>query len=214
MDLDGRRAQHQAHGLAEGEVDPDPFVQFDRWFDDVLDAGLHEPEAMIVSTATAAGAPSSRYVLLRGRSAEGFVFFTNYDSQKGRELTENPAVSVCFPWHVLGRQVRIDGTARPTTAAESDRYFASRARGSQIGAWASPQSSVLSGRDELEARVAEVEARFDGIEVPRPENWGGYLVIPEEFEFWQGRPSRLHDRLRYRRSPAPAGGWRIDRLSP
>src|SRR4051812_48628824 len=160
MDLDALRAQFQAHGLAEHEVDADPGVQFGRWFTEVREAGIHEPEAMVLSTATADGTPSSRHVLLRGWSPDALSFFTNYDSQKGREIEENPSIAVCFPWNILGRQVRMAGRAERTSTEASDEYFATRPRGAQIGAWASPQSTALADRAELEARVGEIEARF------------------------------------------------------
>jgi pyridoxamine 5'-phosphate oxidase len=214
MDLDALRAQLQSHGLAEDEVDPDPGVQFGRWFAEARDAGVHEPEAMIVSTATEAGEPSSRHVLVRDWSGGALSFFTNYESQKGHEIAENPAVAVCFPWNILSRQVRVAGRAERTSAQVSDDYFATRPRGSQIGAWASAQSSVLADRGQLEARVAEVEGRFDGLDVPRPPHWGGYRIVAAEWEFWQGRPSRLHDRIRYRRDPVASDRWIIERLSP
>ena len=214
MDLDALRAQLQAHGLAEHEVDADPGPQFTRWFAEVREAGIHEPEAMVLSTATAAGVPASRHVLVRDWSDGALSFFTNYDSQKGHEIEENPSVAVCFPWNIVGRQVRMVGRAERTSAQVSDDYFVTRPRGAQIGAWASAQSSVLADRAELEARVAEVEARFDGLDIPRPPNWGGYRILADEWEFWQGRPSRLHDRIRYRRDPGGSGGWIIERLSP
>jgi pyridoxamine 5'-phosphate oxidase len=212
MDLDALRADLQAHGLAEHEVDADPGVQFGRWFTEAREAGIHEPEAMVLSTVAAGGAPSSRHVLLRGWSDDALSFFTNYDSQKGLEIEENPLVAVCFPWNILGRQVRMAGRAERTSTQVSDDYFATRPRGAQIGAWASPQSTVLADRAELEARVAEVEARFEGVEVPRPPNWGGYRIIADEWEFWQGRPSRLHDRILYTRQAD--GAWRRERLQP
>ena len=214
MDLDELRLQLQTHGLAEDEIDPDPFVQLERWLTEAREAGVHEPEAMVVSTVGTAGVPSSRHVLVRDWANGGLSFFTNYESQKGHELTENPVASVCFPWNVLGRQVRAVGSVERTSAEVSDEYFAARPRGSQIGAWASAQSTVLSSRDELDARVAEVEARFEGIDVARPPHWGGYRVVLDEVEFWQGRPSRLHDRFRYRRDPGRPSGWIVERLFP
>ena len=212
-DLDVLRTELQERGLRRTELTDDPFEQFRRWFDFAAEVGLHEPEAMIVSSVGDGGMPSSRHVLLRGLD-HGFVFFTNYTSHKGRELDARPVAAICFPWNLLARQVRIEGTVERVTAAESDEYFATRPRGSQIGAWASDQSEVLGGRDELEARWAEAEARFAGSDVPRPPHWGGFRVLPRRVEFWQGRPSRLHDRFRYTAEPGDASGWRIDRLSP
>ena len=202
--------------MSESELHADPFVQFHQWFDLCAAEGLHEPEAMIVSSVDDGGRPSSRHVLLRGVD-HGFVFFTNYESQKGVELTANPRAAICFPWNLIARQVRVAGRVEKVSAAESDAYFATRPRGSQIGAWASCQSEVIADRSVLEGWYAEVEARFDGVEVPRPPHWGGFRVIPEEVEFWQGRESRLHDRFRYRRSADPAAatdGWMVERLSP
>lgn len=202
--------------MSESELHADPFVQFHQWFDLCAAEGLHEPEAMIVSSVDDEGRPSSRHVLLRGVD-HGFVFFTNYESQKGVELTANPRAAICFPWNLIARQVRVAGRVEKVSIAESDAYFATRPRGSQIGAWASRQSEVIADRSVLEGWYAEVEARFDGVEVPRPPHWGGFRVIPEELEFWQGRESRLHDRFRYRRSADPAAaadGWIIERLSP
>lgn len=214
MDLDALRAQLQSHGLAEHDIDPDPGIQFARWFTEVREVGVHEPEAMVLSTATDTGVPSSRHVLVRDWSDGTLSFFTNYDSQKGHEIEENPFVAVCFPWNIVGRQVRMAGRAERTPAQVSDDYFATRPRGAQIGAWASAQSTVLADRAELEARVAEVEARFGDLDIPRPPNWGGYRIVADEWEFWQGRPSRLHDRIRYRRAAGEPGGWTIERLSP
>jgi pyridoxamine 5'-phosphate oxidase len=190
------------------DLDPDPLVQFRRWFDDARAAELLEPEAMILSTT----APSARYVLLRGVDERGFRFFTNYASAKAREIDADPAVALTFGWLALHRSVRVTGTAERLPDAESDAYFASRPRGSQIGAWASPQSEVLGSRDELDLLVADAEARFQAVDpVPRPPGWGGYLVRPHAIDFWQGRPSRLHDRLRYTRA---GDGWAIQRLAP
>lgn len=212
MDLDALRAELVERGLSASDLAHDPLAQFTRWFDEARDAGAHEPEAMVLTTVGDGGVPSSRHVLLRDAEGGAFTFFTNYDSQKGRELAGNPHVALCFPWNILARQVRVVGVAERATEAVSDEYFASRPRGSQLGGWASAQSQVLSGRDELEKSLAEVEARFEGREVPRPPNWGGYRIVPTELEFWQGRPYRLHDRFRYRRDAS--GGWVIERLWP
>ncbi len=201
---------YDAPPLDVGDVDPDPIAQFERWFADARAGGLVEPEAMLVATT----APAARYVLLRGVDARGFTFFSNRESAKGRELAADPRVALTFGWLAQHRSVRVAGTAARLPDAESDAYFASRPRGSRIGAWASPQSEVVDGRAALDARVAEVEARFAGTEdIPRPPFWGGYLVRPETVELWQGRPSRLHDRLRYMRD-RPGGPWRIERLAP
>jgi pyridoxamine 5'-phosphate oxidase len=212
-ELDALRQQLQDTGLSRSQLAADPFEQFGRWFDVVVEAGLHEPEAMIVSTVGRDDRPSSRYVLLRGVD-HGFVFYTNYESRKGAELAVRPGASICFPWHVLSRQLRVTGRVEQVSAAESDAYFASRARDSQVSAWASRQSDVIGNRAELEARVVESEHRFEGGEVPRPPHWGGYRIVPDEFEFWQGRRSRLHDRFRYLPDGDEPSGWRIDRLNP
>jgi pyridoxamine 5'-phosphate oxidase len=212
MDLDAQRAEFEARGLTEDELAADPMDQFHRWFDEAREVGLHEPEAMVVSTVGESGAPSSRFVLLRDTEAGAFTFFTNYGSQKGRELAGNPGVAICFPWNVISRQVRVVGEAQRAGDDVSDAYFASRPRLSQLGAWASTQSAELSGRDELERSLAEVEARFGNGEIPRPPNWGGFRVVPREFEFWQARPFRLHDRFRYRSTDA--GTWAVARLWP
>ena len=199
---------YDAPPLEPGDLDPDPIAQFRTWFAEARSAGLNEPEAMTVSTT----APASRHVLLRGVDERGFTFFTNYRSAKARELEADPRVALTFAWLDLHRAVRVTGRAERLPQAESDAYFASRPRGSRIGAWASPQSEVIPDRSSLDAGVAEVEARFAGVEdVPRPPHWGGILVVPERLEFWQGRPSRLHDRLRYRRAD---GAWAIERLAP
>jgi pyridoxamine 5'-phosphate oxidase len=203
---------YEARPLERSDLDPDPLAQFARWFAEARAAGLAEPEAMLVSTT----APASRYVLLRGVDERGFRFFTNYRSAKARELEADPAVALSFGWLPLHRSVRVNGTAERLPDAESDVYFASRPRSARIGAWASPQSDVLGSREELDLLVADAEARFEGLsDVPRPPHWGGYLVRPHALEFWQGRPSRLHDRLRYSRPPAGAdGGWILERLAP
>jgi pyridoxamine 5'-phosphate oxidase len=209
------RADYTAGGLVESDLLPDPVAMFRRWYDDAHAAGLHEPNAMVIATVSADDAPSARLVLLKGVTAEGFVFYTNTGSRKGAELAGNPRVALLFPWHPLERQVRVDGTASLLPREAVDAYFAVRPRGSQLGAWASHQSHVVSGRDELLAAYDEAERRYQGGEVPTPEEWGGYLVRPEVVEFWQGRPGRMHDRLVYRRSgDSGAQGWRTERLAP
>lgn len=205
------RAEYTRGGLTEDDLLADPIAMFRRWYDEAHAAGLHEPNAMVVSTADAQGRPSSRLVLLKGVTDEGFAFYTNTRSRKGVELLANPQCAVLFPWHPLERQVRVDGAAEPLPQEAVDAYFAQRPRASQIGAWASHQSRPVAGRDELAREYAELEARFDGADVPTPEEWGGYLVRPEVVEFWQGRPGRMHDRLVYRREGA---GWRTERLAP
>lgn len=208
-----RRVQYETAGLDVADVDPDPFEQWRRWHADALAVGVAEPNAMVLATVDGDGQPSARAVLVRGVD-HGFVFFTNYDSPKSRELTSNPRVAATFLWTDLHRQVRLRGRAERIADAESDAYFAGRPRGSQLGAWASPQSTVIADRAELDRSVASAEARYpEGTAVPRPPNWGGWRVRPDEFEFWQGRPSRLHDRLRY--LPAgTAGAWSVARLAP
>jgi pyridoxamine 5'-phosphate oxidase len=198
--------------LREQDVDPNPFEQFRRWFAEARDAGVREPEAAVVATASSNGAPSARMVLIKQADEAGFVFFTNYDSRKGRELTSNPRAALLFHWDLLGRQVRIEGPVRRTTATESAAYARSRPRGSQISALASQQSRTVEDREALEARVAELARRYQGAELPVSDGWGGFRITPESFEFWQHREDRLHDRLRY--TPQPGGGWAIDRLSP
>jgi pyridoxamine 5'-phosphate oxidase len=199
------------HPLMEEDLDPDPFRQFAAWFAGAAAAAVHEHEAMTLATATPDGAPSARMVLLRGHGPDGFVFFTNYESRKAGELDANPRAALVLHWAALGRQVRIEGTVARTAAAESDAYFASRHRDSQIGAWASAQSRPIASRAALEAEVAQIASRHPDGPVPRPPNWGGFRLTPTAFEFWQHADSRLHDRFRY----LPDGpGWRITRLAP
>jgi pyridoxamine 5'-phosphate oxidase len=198
--------------LLESDLEKSPVRQFARWFDEAKQRQPIAPEAMTLSTCGADQIVSARTVLLKSFDEHGFVFFTNYNSPKGTQISENPRVSLCFFWNVLDRQVRVGGVAVKTTAEESDAYFATRPRGSQIGAWASSQSTVIPGRGDLDARFAELEACYKERQIPRPPHWGGYRVIPVEIEFWQGRADRLHDRFVYRlREPKD---WIIERLSP
>jgi pyridoxamine 5'-phosphate oxidase len=207
------RKEYERGELDEATVERDPFRQFAAWYDDAVAAGVPEPEAMTLSTATPDGRPSARIVLLRGFDARGFCFFTNYASHKGRELEANPHAALTFHWAALERQVRIEGRVERTTAAESDAYFASRPSTSRIGAWSSPQSAVIADRAALETFFARFRAEHpDDAAIPRPEHWGGYRLVPERIEFWQGRPSRLHDRLRFRRGEDDA--WLLERLAP
>lgn len=206
MTVDGRAS------LNEADVPDDPVALLGQWLDAAVQARLTEPRAMTLATATADGAPSARMVLLRGVDRRGLVFFTNYQSRKGAELDANPRAALVLYWGPLERQVRVEGEVERVTAAESDAYFHSRPRGSRLSAIASPQSEVIGGRHVLDARVAELVARYPDGDVPRPPHWGGYRVVPQSFEFWQGQPDRLHDRLRYRRRAD--GTWTIERLAP
>lgn len=210
MKLADLRREYTQAGLSEADLAPDPFAQFDHWFAEAQNAGLREPNAMALATVNADGQPSLRIVLLKGAGPDGFRFFTNYESRKGRELETNPQASLCFPWHELERQVRVEGRAERLSPADNDAYFKSRPLGSQWGAWTSNQSSRVSGRAALEARLAEIEASYPD-EVPRPPFWGGYRIVPNAVEFWQGRPSRLHDRLRFVKEDS---GWSVERLAP
>jgi pyridoxamine 5'-phosphate oxidase len=198
--------------LREEDVDPNPIRQFLSWFEEASHAGVAEPSAMALATATQEGRPSVRMVLLRGIDDRGFAFFTNYNSRKAHELEANPQASLVFFWRELDRQIRVEGRVERVSAAESDQYFESRPRGARIGAWASPQSKVIASRTELDELFKELDGLHSGDDVPRPPNWGGYRVVPDALEFWLGRLNRLHDRLRY--TQQVAGHWLIERLAP
>lgn len=211
VDIAAIRKEYADGGLDVGDLAADPFLMFQRWLGEALEAGLHEPNAMVLSTASADGGPSSRMVLLKGLDERGFVLFTNQDSRKGQELAADPRCALLFPWHPLERQVRIEGTAAVLERETVEAYHRNRPRGAQLGAWASAQSRPVASRDELTAAYDEMTARFEGQDVPLPDHWGGYRVEPEAVEFWQGRPGRMHDRLVYVRE---GEGWRIQRLAP
>jgi pyridoxamine 5'-phosphate oxidase len=214
FDLAAMRMHYREEGLAEADLADTPVAQFARWFQQAAtEARLFEPNAMVVSTADAEGRPSSRTVLLKGFDEHGFVFYTNYGSRKARDLAQNPYVSLLFPWHPMARQVIVQGVARRTGRDETAAYFRTRPHGSQLGAWASAQSSVIATRAEIDASYDELAARYPEAEkVPVPPHWGGFRVAPRSVEFWQGRENRLHDRLRY--VAEPDGSWRVERLSP
>lgn len=210
-DLARRRTEYETAGLRGEDLDPDPVRQWQRWFAEASEAGCVEPHAFVLSTVDREGWPQSRYLLVRGADAHGFVFFTNYESAKSADLTAEGRASMLFTWLQLHRQVRVVGSVERVSEAESDEYFASRPRGSQIGAWASPQSQQIPDREWLEQRVDQMAATFGDGAVPRPAFWGGWRLRPHSVEFWQGRPSRLHDRLRYVRGD---DGWSVVRLAP
>jgi len=212
LDLAALRNEYAAHGLRRSDLDPNPTKQFATWFAAAQGADIRDSNAMSLATATKDGIPSVRVVLLKGFDDRGFVFYTNYSSEKGAQIEANPNASVVFYWMQLERQVRIGGRVERTSREESAAYFHSRPVGSQLGAWVSRQSEVIDGRRILDARLAELSERFEGREIPLPTHWGGYRLKPETFEFWQGRPNRLHDRFRY--SKQADGSWQIERLAP
>lgn len=209
--MDDTKPVYSDTTLDENTVDPDPLILFQRWLDEAIAAGIHLPEAMTLATTTVDGKPSARLVLLKQADARGFVFFTNYNSAKARDLDSNPQAALVFYWPQFERQVRVEGRVERTSAEESDAYFKRRPRASQIGALASPQSEVVAFREVLEQRFRELENLYEGREVDRPEHWGGYRLLPNRIEFWKGRPSRLHDRILYERQ---GDTWSIKRLAP
>ena len=211
-DLAGIRKDYRLQSLLEKDVDADPVKQFQHWWNEALQSNVEEPNAMTLATSTPSGKPSARIVLLKEIKDNGFVYFSNYDSRKGKEINDNPFVSLVFFWKELERQIRIEGEAEKISSAESDEYFLSRPLESRIGAWCSPQSKVIKNREVLEKNVHDYAQKFLSQNIPRPPNWGGYIVKPNLVEFWQGRPGRLHDRIRYTINEKAA--WKIERLAP
>ena len=211
-DLAGIRTEYRLQSLFEKDMEADPIMQFEKWWKEARVSDIEEVNAMTLATCTPEGRPSARIVLLKEIKKEGFVFFTNYNSSKGKQVEENPFVSLVFFWKELERQIRIEGQIKKISALESDEYFATRPLESRIGAWSSPQSEVIESREVLEKKVAEYTQKFVSQDIPRPPDWGGYLVIPHLVEFWQGRPGRLHDRLQY--TVNENASWKIERLAP
>jgi pyridoxamine 5'-phosphate oxidase len=211
-DLESIRKDYRLQSLLEKDVDPDPIKQFEIWWHQVIQSGIDEPNAMTLATSTALGKPSARIVLLKAIKDNGFIFFSNYDSRKGKQINDNPFVSLVFFWKELERQVRIEGEIKKTGIQESDEYFSKRPVESRIGAWSSPQSEVIESREILEKNAADYTNKFDSQNIPRPPYWGGYMVNPTLIEFWQGRPGRLHDRLQY--TIGEKNTWKIERLAP
>jgi pyridoxamine 5'-phosphate oxidase len=214
MDISDFRRDYTQRGLDLPDLAPDPFDQFTLWFQQACEAELLEPNALVLSTVSPEGHPYQRTVLLKYFDRDGFVFFTNYGSRKAQHIAQNSQVSILFPWYALERQLAITGTASKISAAESFKYFTSRPRGSQLGAWVSQQSQIISSRQLLEMQFEKMKQRFLNQDIPLPDFWGGYRVQPTSFEFWQGRPSRLHDRFLYSPDAAAASGWQVARLSP
>lgn len=210
--LENLRIDYKSHKLSEKEVEKDPIKQFGLWFEEALKAGIPEPNAMTLATATKEGFPSARIVLMKGFDANGFSFYSNYLSKKGKELTKNPNAALVFFWPELERQIRIEGKVVKLSKEESEKYFHSRPLGSQIGAISSPQSQVIPNREVIELAYNTFEKKYEGQVIPKPSHWGGYILSPVSIEFWQGRPSRLHDRLKY--ALMEKGKWKIERLAP
>ena len=206
------RQEYKKQSLLEQDLAKDPFLQFTKWWEDAIKSEIEEVNAMTLATATADGLPSARIVLLKEFNERGFVFFSNYESHKAHELADNPQACLVFFWKELERQVRLNGSVEKISAAASDEYFHSRPVNSKLGAWASPQSSVIASRDVIENKALQYQKEFDGLEIPRPPYWGGYILVPACIEFWQGRPGRLHDRFQY--TLQKDGGWKVERLAP